>query len=483
MSSTVPRVAAEWMVLHLPSRQGQDLIVHNLETTGVTILTAKELKSLGEILYSMLPVIEESSIWRRRLPSSANKQRRIDFLRRGLFRDDACTIVNDRLMADMGSERRTSSPSTTTSTIARSTPPAASPSSGSTGASAARSTDSRKRPNHQISQHQSRPQQQQQNRFPADSAAAIFNAYVMSQLNAPTVFPGQYRPVQGHGNAFAGMLMNAPIYEFNPPNRMNGQHNNHDRMNGEAPNQIGNESPGAAEDPDSSPQNPIESILLQQLVEMGFAKQEILDGIRQLQSGTTTIPSADEVMLRLVYLREEAEEARREDQVRLISEDQKQEESKRREQNQQKSISEATTGEDLTAIFPDSWVLKVIIATTAGSKGDNRSVSTILCSNSRTDFVEFLKLEEKSRKWYGWILPSEYFRKVGTRLKSVFDTKPIPSFLPTDYLHNEREKLRCGLYELKEQLKGEPKIFLDERKEVSGGATDIVVIDDDDDNC
>ena len=51
-------------------------------------------------------------------------------------------------------------------------------------------------------------------------------------------------------------------------------------------------------------------------------------------------------------------------------------------------------------------------------------------------------------------------------------------------MSNEREKLRSGLYELKEQLNGQPKIFLDQQrpKEKNGSATEIVVIDDDDDD-
>lgn len=450
----------------------------HLETRGLGILNVKELKLLGETLYSMIAVLEETSIRERKLPSSAKKQQRIDFLRRGLFRDDPCKVVNDRLMRDMRSQ--TTTPSSTTTTASTPSVAARAPTSSAT---AATSTDNRKRPNHQISQPS-----QQQNRFSREDASAIFNAYYMSQFHAQRSLEAQYRPVQNHSQ-WPGMPIPSALHDFEAPFRMNGPFSNHGGMNEEQRGQFGNDSEdsaadgssssAASADPNSNPQNPAEAILLPQLLQMGFQKQEILDGIRQWQSTNSGIPTADNVMLHLVSQREEAEEARKEDEVRLRSEDQKQEESQRREQNQQESLSKANSGEELRAVFPDSWVLKVISPNTSNSKGNNRSVSTILCSDSRNDFIEFLKLEEKSRKWYGWVLPSEYFCKVGKQLKGIGDNESMPSW--ATLLCNEREKLRSGLYELKEQLKGQPKIFLDERPKENGCKNDIVIIDDDDD--
>jgi len=500
--STVPKVVAEWMVLHLPNRD--DTTASCLENAGgLAVLTIKELKILTDTLYSMVAVLEEVSIWERRLPSSAKKDRRINFLRRGLFRDDTFTIANDRLLRDMRAEISTSTTTVaataTASTAAIPSPSAATRVPSSSERSAASSNDSRKRPNHQMSsqqyqleelrqqQQQQQQQQLQQNRFSPQDAAAFFDAYyTASQFN-----PAQYRPAQPqHGyNPLTGMQVSAALLGIGGTNRTNGQYNNnHESSNeensGAAAAAAGGSSSAsaAAADPQSTPQNPTEAILLQQLLQMGFLKQEILDGVRQCQSGTASIPSADEVMLHLVTQREEAEEARKEDEVRLRSEDQTQEESKRREQNQEETLSKATTGEDLSALFAESWVLKAMSA-------NDLSVSQILRnSDSRTDFLEFLKLEEKSRKWYGWILPSDYFRKVGKRLMDAGDNsynkndknKPIKN----KFLSNEREKLRSGLYELKEQLNGQPKIFLDQQrpKEKNGSATEIVVIDDDDDD-
>ena len=196
---------------------------------------------------------------------------------------------------------------------------------------------------------------------------------------------------------------------------------------------------------------------------MGFGNQEILDEIRQ---SANQDPTTDEIMLILIQRREDAEEARNVDEARLLSEGQKQEESNRRERTLQDSIENATTKDDLMVIFPSSWVLEVMT-------NNGHLISTIMTrSKSRNDFVEFLQLEKKSRKWYGFVLPSDYFLNVGTRLKSE-----IPNI---DWLGAEREKLRCGLFELKEQEKGEPKIFVDARKEKQMNTkNEIIIIDDD----
>eukprot|EP00531_Pseudo-nitzschia_arenysensis_P007606 CAMPEP_0116149510 /NCGR_PEP_ID=MMETSP0329-20121206/18999_1 /TAXON_ID=697910 /ORGANISM="Pseudo-nitzschia arenysensis, Strain B593" /LENGTH=473 /DNA_ID=CAMNT_0003645855 /DNA_START=41 /DNA_END=1462 /DNA_ORIENTATION=- len=470
----IPRAAAEWMMLHLPGRRGQHHIVDLLETRGLETLNVKELKLLGGILYSMPAVREEPSIREHRLPSSANKQRRMDFLRRGLFRDNACTILNARLLQAMQAATRTAS-----SRI----PPPPTAASASASASITRSdnsisenatspTDSRKRPHSQISQ--TPPQQHQQNvGLSANDLSAIFSAYYTSQFAPPRPSAGPF--ANGHNDhgqdLWSGMAMPSARDFFEPSNGSQ-------TMNGFGANGISSATGAAAADSQSTPQNPAEAMLLQQLLEMGFKKQEILDGIRQCQSNdTNSLLSADVVMLHLVSQREEAEEARKEDEVRLLSEEQKQEEGRRREQNQEEALSKATYGEDLTRIFPDSWVLSVLLEKTCNSKGDDRSIPTILGSKKRDDFVEFLKLEEKSRKWYGWVLPAGYFQKVGRRLKSAGDNKQASSW--ETFLTSEREKLRCGLYELKEQLKGQPKIFLDERPKEKGTTAEIVVIDDD----
>ena len=468
--SAIPRVAAEWMVSSLPSRNGRDYVVDQLVTNGLGILTVKELKLLAERVYSMVSVLEESSIKERRLPSSAKKQRRVDFLRRGLFRDDSCTIINDRLLQQMRSE-----------TAASTTTAAASSTTAANGATATTSaTESRKRPNNQISQpnrpdpQQQQPQQRnpQQNRLSTDDMSLFFNAYLsqMSQLNRPAAT--QHRP---NRNPAQNLWFDMPIPPAQPTFGASDGRPTGETTGASAAAGSSSTAPAAAPaaapavDPNSTPRTPTEAMLLPQLLQMGFPKQEILDGIRQCQStnNNATTLTADEVMLHLVSQREEAEEARKEDEVRLASEDQKQEEIRRRERNQQESLSQATTKDDLTAIFSESWVVHTM---------SPESIFATLNSKGRDDFLEFLKLEEKSRKWYGWVLPAEYFRKVGKQLKTDADKEEKA----TTYLKKEREKLRSGLYELKEQLKGQPKIFLDEKPDEKIGQVEIVIIDDDD---
>lgn len=463
--SVIPRVAAEWMVSSLPSRSGRDYFVDQLVTNGLGILTVKELKLLAERVYSMASVLEESSIKERRLPSSAKKQRRVDFLRRGLFRDDSCTIVNDRLLQQMRSE---TSARTTAATATSST------SVTNRGAATTSTTESRKRPNNQISQpnrpHPQQPQQQQrqqhkQNRLSTDDMSLFFNAYLsqMSQLNRPAVT--QHRP---NHNPAQNLWFDMPTPPAQPTfGASDGRPTGETTGASAAAGSSSTAAPVA--DPNTTPQTPTEAMLLPQLLQMGFPKQEILDGIRQCQStnNNATTLTADEVMLHLVSQREEAEEARKEDEVRLASEDQKQEEIRRRERNQQESLSQATTKDDLKAIFSESWVVNAM---------SPESIFATLNCKARDDFLEFLKLEEKSRKWYGWVLPAEYFRKVGKQLKSDADKEEEA----TTYVKGEREKLRSGLYELKEQIKGQPKIFLDEKPDEKIGQVEIVIIDDDD---
>ena len=261
-----------------------------------------------------------------------------------------------------------------------------------------------------------------------------------------------------------------------------------------------NTFPGAAVGPNGiNLQNFTKAVQFGQLLEMGFEKQEIMDGIQQLcqqqqdsnSNSVTNIPSTDEIMLHLVTQREEAEEARKEDEVRLRSEEQQHEVRQRREESQTESLSKVTTYQEIRKIFPKSWVLNSIAAADDVDDDDNnktkkKSSAALLSSKSRKDFVELLKLEEKSRKWYGWVLPSGYFRRVGDRLdeidKEEREAKKNENSNNCTFLKDECQRLRSGLYELEEQVKGQPKIFLDEnKKEKSGDEAEIICIDDDDD--
>ena len=261
----------------------------------------------------------------------------------------------------------------------------------------------------------------------------------------------------------------------------------------------------APPDPESHPQTPTESLLLPQLMQMGFQRQEILDGIRHQTSSATGSNggpvTVDSVMVHLVTQREGMEEARMLDEARLVSEDQKQEDRARREASRETALAEATTGEQLLKIFPDSWVLGLLV-------GEEVCSFLLGGQETRKELIEILELEGKSRKWYGWKLPAGYFQKMGSVLlnselpsarsghhnnalskaRDTAETKgnscaaAEESSVITTYLRKETRKLRSGLYELEEQCNGQPKIFLDERPKEDLGGGEVVVIDDDDDD-
>mmetsp|Transcript_61578 Transcript_61578/g.69761 ORF Transcript_61578/g.69761 Transcript_61578/m.69761 type:complete len:512 (-) Transcript_61578:207-1742(-) len=505
-TNNIHRIAAQWIVNQLPSRSG-DNIVDRVERTGLGVLNVKELKSLEVILNSLLPIMGETSRTQLTLPSTAKKQKRVDYLRRFFFRDEGCTIVNDQLLQVMQSQ-------TTGTSVARRI-------TSTSAASAATSVS--ENGNNSCSNQQT---SQQQSGLTMGNAAD-FNAfaYYLSQFAPPdssstgnlqlsaSLSSSSTHPVINNYNPWDGILppseagrISSQIIRNNnntttslPNNNtstmMNGS--NHNCNNRNVPSQQmatngylhqyqqqqqqnnnndnDNNNQGISADPDSLPQNPTETLLLSQLSQMGFGRQEILDGIRQSENEN---PTTDEIMMLLIERREEAEEARRMDEVRLRSEEQTQGEINRREQTVQDSIASATTGEDLMIIFPESWVLKVLMDDghddsrdiTKNPNGRHQRLISTIMNESRNDFVEFLQLEKKARKWYGFVLPSDYFNKVGTRLKNE------PQI---DWLGAEREKLRCGLYELKEQEKGEPKIFSDVYKTGISNKKEIIVIDDD----
>jgi hypothetical protein len=471
MSTHIPRIAAQWIVNQFPSRSGQHWLVERIEQTGVGVLGVKELKVLEENLNSMAAASGMCISSFRVLPKSAKKQRRVDYVRRFLFQDEECTIVNDQVIQLIQSETagtsvaRHATASTTAAASSASVPETYSNNAAQLNAFA-----------HYLSHAGFAP--------PNSSSAG--NLQMPSSVSFSSIHP----PINSNFNPWAGNMSisnnsnsnsnsnsndttTASISNFNAPNGYHHQYQYQQQQQQQQQQQHNNNnSQGTSVDPDSFPKNPMEAHLLSQLSQMGFRRQEILDGIRESDNIT---PNADEIMLLLIERREEAEEARREDEVRLLSEDQKQVEINRREKNLQDDLASASSGEDLKVIFPDSWVLTVLMSS---STSNQRLVSTIMNkSRYRSEFVEFLQLEKKSRQWYGWVMPSDYFRKIGTRLKN--ETK-------IDWLAIEREKLRSGLYELKEQEKGEPKIFLDARKQNqsnnnnnSNKKNEIICIDDD----
>ncbi|KAG7347812.1 hypothetical protein IV203_016517 [Nitzschia inconspicua] len=214
----------------------------------------------------------------------------------------------------------------------------------------------------------------------------------------------------------------------------------------------------------NQPQNSTEVRLMEELAQMGFSdRQEMINGIRQSEKTT-----ADEVMLFIITQREEAAEARKEDEVRLLSEEQKNEQEQLKKALRAEKLASAKTGKDLKDIFEKSWILKGLLPD--NGSGDSSIVDAALMKHRRSEFLELLDLEEKSAKWY-FGLPSYYFQNLCNRLK----TDHVGTI---DWLPVECEKLLRGLTQLNAQVGGRPKIFVDAMDQATGGNDDqIIVID------
>lgn len=512
---SIPRIAAEWIVAQLPDRQSlaqKDASVNNMELHGLNELNIKELKLLEPLVVSTLSRLIASSsgtatsIATMPLPISykARKQERVDHLRRLFYIDDDCSIPNDQLLQGLQSDL---SPTSRTVDISA---PIISSSLSSAGHRHAHfnfgfsNNTSNSIPNQQ-QQHQSnlsnpfsfndsaklevsvtQPATASSSSPSAllPSASHYFDRWSCSSISS-TPFASSLRQVQQTVDAASGDLYTVaatslPISNNNFSSTYLQEQDRSQRLNSSSNSNNINTSLNI--NSESIPQNSTEALLLPQLLEMGFEQQEILDTIRHQQltsDQNTNSLTADTIMISVIQKREEAEEARKEDEIRLLSEEHKQDEINRREQNLKKKINDATTRNDLLEIFPNSWVLEIM----ADDNSYHLILTIMMNEPLKDDFVEVLKLEQKSRLWYGYVLPSYYFKEIGNRLKTTQLYTINHSQHNNWWLQTERETLRRGLFELEEQENQEPKIFRKSRYEsnqkLNVSKDEVIVIDDD----
>lgn len=275
---------------------------------------------------------------------------------------------------------------------------------------------------------------------------------------------------------------------------------------------------------DTTPQTPHEEYIVKTMRdEMNFQdSQEILFSYRKLvrkqqdsaslkstkpgpQTSTlvTSKPTVDEVMMEIINQREEADEAKKMDQARVLSELSRKEEAKRRrdiiQEEFQKSMELCT---DITALmdpndkrlFSSSWILQdpilnqkcqlyIIKNTPPTSSPSDDGTTTV--APLKLQFLELLQLEKNSGKWYGQILPKSYFQHfVIERLKKTMTTTattPQKSNRTRKYndddidstaimmiqenllkqIRSEITTLQTNIYDLSKQVGGVPKIFRD----------------------
>lgn len=201
------------------------------------------------------------------------------------------------------------------------------------------------------------------------------------------------------------------------------------------------------DDDGDRPRDVREMSLLGQLRTMGFADQrEMLAGLRHvmkdgageyLDSGTIL----ENAMMWIISQREETEEAKKMDAVRIMAENEQLEEERRRKEAERKledapiedlvgaaAAAAAAEGQDNGAAAAASGVAQA--ATPSKLKAGRskyfhfsillrsplvRSVFlSIACPEAKRELVRLLRLEQKANQWYGSVLPWAYFTYIAT---------------------------------------------------------------------
>jgi hypothetical protein len=508
-ASCIPHVGACWIVSQLPSRSStRNTIVHQLERFGLEILSVNELKTIESKIYSMEAVKDEPSIMRYSLSRSARKQTRVDFVRRAFFKDGRCEVVNGQLLNELEIQLRESK--WTLHGSADEKLEADLPAATATTATSSDGTILDNNNNSNVARASSTTTSEQQYRSNSTYQHSSFDPF--RHFPPPNGSSSGGGPISGYGYNLPHIALHtSAMPSALPPNLnhtgsaiLHGWHDTqqpistswedaaqqsnyfqiHDHYNPNPqqlhhPSNSGipwdeherSSSAGMTNPPttdnninnninnnvfsttgsntdSNGPKNAKEFYILKELRAIQFTDdEEVLNGIRHCGDDATV----DSVMLHLITQREELEEARREDAVRLLSENQKEEEAERKKKQLEERL-DAASADDLITIFPGSWILE-------GLK-PSRLVS--IQEGNKSSLHKFLQLESKSRLWYS-SLPCHYFNKICTRLNSGDDDDDDNDDENAAWLEHECKTLQSGLFKLKEQIGGIPKLFLNER--------------------
>jgi hypothetical protein len=202
--------------------------------------------------------------------------------------------------------------------------------------------------------------------------------------------------------------------------------------------------------------------ILPELLAMGFTdRAEILATICRLTESAALV-TAEAVMVDIISQREEAEEARKMDQARLLSEQARKADSKQRRQMIEEDLQ--NTRQSLSwndwlerrDMFPDSWILRLSALRVALERliQSDRAV--------KHNFVSLLMLEKKSFQWYGKVLPGAFFRNVlPERLLLPLDATTGVAGCLARTLDTQVKELEFHMYSLSEQQGGVPLLFRD----------------------
>ncbi len=245
------------------------------------------------------------------------------------------------------------------------------------------------------------------------------------------------------------------------------------------------------------PRDARESSLVETMRNMGFNDtREILSGIRAVaaQREEVSIVSAagwssqdhvEAAMMWIISQREEAEEARKEDEARFSSERADAEMMQRRKEEREAEMMSSDMQDLLGSVeeeitisskyFPHSVILQSQqvrqIFATISSVNDSTQAT-----QARREVLRYLKLEKKATDWYGRVLPYSYFQhyakpRFANWYEKLMQTSHCSSDQISQQLMKESDDLERALYNLSEQEEGGvanvPKVFLQAQRDAA----------------
>eukprot|EP00985_Skeletonema_marinoi_P031455 scaffold37697_cov176-Skeletonema_marinoi.AAC.1 len=246
------------------------------------------------------------------------------------------------------------------------------------------------------------------------------------------------------------------------------------------------------------PRDARESSLVETMRSMGFTdNREILSGIRAVAAqreevsiiaaaGWSSQDHVEAAMMWIISQREEAAEARKEDEARFSSERVDAEMMQRRKEEREKEMMSSDLQDLLGSVegeivisskyFPHSVILqsgptKQMFATLSSV------TDSVKAARARKEVLRFLKLEKKATDWYGRVLPYSFFHhSVKSRFESwagklLQTSNGFSSDQISQLLQKEGDDLEKALYNLSEQEEGGvanvPKVFLQAERDAA----------------
>ena len=236
-----------------------------------------------------------------------------------------------------------------------------------------------------------------------------------------------------------------------------------------------------------------EAFLLAQMKMVGFTDDgEILAGLRHVRSGAPHLdPSAviDMAMVWIVKQREEAEEARKMDMARMISETDRSEKD-RREREAARRLQEASMG-DIVGIGDDARSKFFRGSVLLRSPLMRSLFLSVGGAAAKEECVRLLRLEQQAGQWYGKVLPWAYFHHVAIgRIEAWADddvANDADEYLTAEALiRQEADALERALFSLSEQIhngvQNVPQVFVSAQEDARRkGLPDAPETEEDDD--